>query len=51
MIQDCKNLINLYENIINETNNNNHDVGYILFIKTRLYNENERLKLIIETGI
>ena len=51
MIQDCKNLINFYEKIINETNNNNYDVGYILFVKTRLDNENELLKLIIETGI
>ena len=49
MIQDCKTLINFYEEIIN--NNNNIDVGYITWVKIRLENESQRLKLILETGI
>ena len=49
MLQDCKKLINFYEEVIN--NNNNIDVGYITWVKIRLENENQRLKLILETGI
>jgi len=49
MLQDCKTLINFYEEIIN--NNNNIDVGYITWVKIRLENESQRLKLILETGI
>jgi|LakMenEpi03Aug12_release.lakeMendotaPanAssembly.Ray.scaffolds.fasta_scaffold782827_1 hypothetical protein len=50
MIQDCKKLISFYEQVINE-NNNNIDVGYITWVKIRLENESQRLKLILETGI
>ena len=53
MIQDCKTLISFYEQVINENenNNNNIDVGYIIWVKNRLEDENQRLKLILETGI